>query len=374
MTLKECKNPARLLNSNGDRMERMKVTIAMSGGIDSAVAALLLKNEGYDVEGATLKLCNKMLADGTDLADNDICDARSVSDQLGITHRVYCMEELFHNTVIRDFVDTYYDGGTPNPCIVCNKHVKFGALLEEELCRGADYLATGHYARIEKSDNGRYILKKAVDENKDQTYMLWSLSQHQLSHTLFPLGGLTKAEIRRIGESSGFAIAHKSDSQDICFVPDGDYAGFIERERGEKYPQGNYIDEHGNILGRHKGIIHYTIGQRKGLGISMGRHIFVACKDAQSNTVTLTDEDRLFTDTVKIRNINLIPFDSFNGEIRVSAKLRYRHVASPAIAFQSGDDEITLKFDQPQRAPAKGQSAVMYDGDTVIGGGIIQQK
>ena len=353
-------------------MDKKKVTAAMSGGIDSAVAALILKEKGYFVEGATLKLCKKLLPDGTDITDSDIADAKAVSDRLEIEHRVYAMEDLFHSTVVRDFIDTYYDGGTPNPCIVCNKTVKFGALLDEEIKRGADYLATGHYARIEEDKNGRFILKKAADENKDQTYMLWSLSQYQLAHTLFPLGDLTKSEIRKIGVDNGFEIAHKSDSQDICFVPDGDYASFIEKERGEKYPTGDYIDEHGNVIGKHKGIIHYTVGQRKGLGISMGRHIFVAAKNAENNTVTLSDEDKLFTDTVKIRNINLIPFDKIDGEIRVCAKLRYRHKASPAVAYQSGDDEITLKFDEPQRAPARGQSAVMYDGDIVVGGGIIQ--
>lgn len=353
-------------------MIRNKVTVAMSGGIDSAVAALILKKNGYIVSGATMKLCAKMSSNGIDESASDINDARAVCDLLNIEHRVYDMEEMFKSTVIKDFIDTYYNGGTPNPCIVCNRTMKFGALLDEEIKLGADYIATGHYAQISLNENGRYILKKAADENKDQTYMLWSLSQHQLSHTLFPLGELTKPQIRKMGEDIGLMIAHKSDSQDICFVPDGDYASFIEREVGEKYPEGNYLDENGNVIGKHKGIIHYTIGQRKGLGISMGRHIFVTHKDPSNNTVTLADEERLFTDTVVLRNINLIPFDRIDGEIRVKAKLRYRHKESPATAIQSGDDEIILKFDEPQRAPAKGQSAVMYDGDTVVGGGIIQ--
>lgn len=351
--------------------EKKKLTVAMSGGIDSAVAALLSLEMGYDVTGATMVLCKKMQG-GVDLSYTDVADAKSVCDMLGIGHRSYDMSELFHSTVIRDFIDTYYGGGTPNPCIVCNKHLKFGAFLDEELKRGADLVATGHYARIEKTPDGRFLLKKAADTNKDQTYMLWSLSQDQLAHTVFPLGDMTKPEIRKIAEERGFSVAHKSDSQDICFVPDGDYAAFIEKEVGEKYPEGNYIDEEGNILGKHKGIIHYTVGQRKGLGISMGRHIFVTKKDAESNTVTLADEDRLFTDKVVINNINLIPFDSFEGKIRVKAKIRYRHAESDAYAEITGEDEITLTFDEPQRAPAKGQSAVMYDGDYVIGGGIIK--
>ncbi|MBQ7830304.1 MAG: tRNA 2-thiouridine(34) synthase MnmA [Clostridia bacterium] len=351
--------------------EKKKVSVAMSGGIDSAVAALIALEQGYEVSGVTMKLCPKLDEGGTDLTANDISDAKAVCDKIGIKHTVYDLEDRFRDTVIKNFVDTYVSGGTPNPCIVCNKLLKFGALLDMELARGADLVATGHYARIEEQ-NGRYLLRKATDEKKDQSYMLWSLSQHQLSHTIFPLGSLTKPEIRKIGEENGFIIAHKSDSQDICFVPDGDYASFIEKERGEVFPEGDYIDEHGNILGRHKGVIHYTIGQRKGLGISMGRHIFVAAKDAEKNTVTLTDEDRLFTKTVVIKGINLIPFDRLEEKIRVKAKIRYHHTESDAYAEQTGADEITLTFDEPQRAPAKGQSAVMYDGDFVIGGGIIQ--
>ena len=350
--------------------EKIKVTVAMSGGIDSAVAALLVMDKGYDTSGATMRLCPKF-TDGADGTNQDIHDAAEVCRLLGIPHRVYNMQDMFRDTVIRDFIDTYYGGGTPNPCIVCNKTMKFGAFLDEEIAKGADYIATGHYACIEEKD-GRYLLKKAADKSKDQTYMLWSLSQHQLAHTLLPLGGLTKPEIRQMGADRGFVIAHKSDSQDICFVPDGDYASFLQKATGEQYPEGNYVDEEGNFLGKHKGIIHYTIGQRKGLGISMGRHIFVAKKDADTNTVTLADEDRLFTDTVVIRNINLIPFDKIEGKIKVKAKIRYRHEESDAYAEQTGDDEITLTFDKPQRAPAPGQSAVMYDGDYVVGGGIIQ--
>ncbi len=344
----------------------------MSGGIDSAVAALLIKNQGYETVGATMKLCDRILPDGTDAADVDISDAKAICDKLDISHRVYDLSGEFNSTVIKDFIDTYTCGSTPNPCIVCNKHLKFGRLLDLEMEAGADYIATGHYARIEQNENGRYLLKKAADPKKDQTYMLWSLTQDQLSHALFPLGDMTKAEIREIGAQNGFVNAHKSDSQDICFIPDGDYAAFIEERLGSPYPQGNYVDEDGNILGKHKGMIHYTIGQRKGLGISMNKHIFVIEKNAVNNTVTLADEDRLFKSRIVIRNINLIPFDKIEGQIRVDVKIRYSQSQSPACAEQTGEDEITLTFDTPQRAPAKGQSAVMYDGDTVIGGGIIQ--
>ena len=349
-----------------------KVTVAMSGGIDSAVAALLIKEQGYITSGATMKLCERLDADGNDLPMSDIQDAKAICDSLCIEHKVYDLTTEFHSAVIKNFIDTYLDGRTPNPCIVCNKLLKFGKLLELEKDLGADYVATGHYANIQREVNGRYLLKKAADSRKDQTYMLWSLSQDQLSHSLFPLGSLTKAEIREIGAKNGFVNAHKSDSQDICFIPDGDYASFIEREIGEKYPAGNYIDEDGNILGEHKGMIHYTIGQRKGLGISMNKHIFVIKKDAQSNTVTLADEDKLFTSKVVIRNINLIPFDRLDSKMRVEAKIRYSQSQSPAIAEQTAENEITLTFSTPQRAPAPGQSAVLYDGEYVVGGGIIQ--
>ena len=352
--------------------EIKKVAVAMSGGIDSAVAALLVKEMGYDAIGATMRVCQRLLSDGSDGVDIDISDAREICEKLKISHEVYDFQSEFHEAVIKNFIDTYLEGGTPNPCVVCNRALKFGILLDKVIENGADMIATGHYARIERVENGRYILKKAIDEKKDQTYMLWSLSQYQLSHTLFPLGELTKPEIREIGEKHGFVNAHKSDSQDICFIPDGDYASFIEKTLGEKYPVGDYVDENGNILGKHKGMIHYTIGQRKGLGISMGRHIFVTDKNPTSNTVTLADEDKLFKKTVKLRGINLIPFDTLDGKMRVEAKIRYSQKTAAAYAYQTGEDEITLEFDEAQRAPAKGQSAVVYDGEYVIGGGIIQ--
>lgn len=351
--------------------QNKKITVAMSGGIDSAVAALLLFDKGAEVSGATMQLCKRLTSDGSDAANTDIADAKAICDRLGIQHRVYSFEDEFYRSVIKNFIDTYMNGGTPNPCIVCNKNIKFGLMLDRELENGADYIATGHYAKIEKNASGRYLIRKADDEKKDQTYMLWSLSQHQLSHTLFPLSAYSKTQIRELAEQSGFSIARKSDSQDICFVPDGDYASFIEKEIGEKYPSGNYVDKDGKILGTHKGMIHYTIGQRKGLGISMNKHIFVTAKNPVDNTVTLGDECELFSNRVTVRGINLIPFDKLTSGAKFEAKVRYSQKQSPAYVEQTDEDELTLVFDTPQRAPAKGQSAVIYDGDYLVGGGII---
>lgn len=348
-----------------------KVTVAMSGGIDSAVAALLIKEQGYITSGATMRLCENISESGDDLSSADIRDAEAICNSLGINFTVYDLRDEFKSIVIKNFIDTYLCGNTPNPCVVCNKLLKFGKLIDLECNRGTDYVATGHYANLEKDANGRYLIKKALDLRKDQTYMLWSLSQLQLSHALFPLGNLTKAEIREIGAKNGFINAHKSDSQDICFIPDGDYASFIEKNIGYKYPEGNYIDENGMILGKHKGMIHYTVGQRKGLGISMNKHIFVICKNAENNTVTLADEDKLFSNKVTLKGINLIPFDKLDGKMRVEAKIRYSQTQSPAYAEQTAEDQITLTFDTPQRAPAPGQSAVLYDGEYLVGGGII---
>lgn len=350
---------------------KKKISVAMSGGVDSGVCALLVKNSGFDTFGATMKLYTPSDESVPSNTLKDISDAKEICNKLGIEHKVYDFSKEFYDKVINNFMHTYISGGTPNPCVVCNKYLKFGALLDMATRDGADKIATGHYAKIEEDPSGRFLLRRASDIKKDQTYVLWSLSQHQLSHTIFPLGDYTKPEIRQIAEQNNLINAHKSDSQDICFVPNGDYASFISRESGYISEPGNYIDMDGNILGRHKGIIHYTVGQRKGLGISMNKHIFVRDKDAEKNTVTLSDEEYIFSNRIILKNINLIPFDSIDSQIRVQAKIRYSQKVAPATAIQTGEDEITLLFDEPQRAPAKGQSAVMYDGDYVVGGGII---
>ena len=348
-----------------------RVAVAMSGGVDSSVCAYLVLDAGYDAFGATMKLCDPSVTTNDGNANREIQDAAKICRFLNIPHKLYDFETEFRKNVIDNFVNSYINGKTPNPCVECNRYLKFGALLDAVKNDGADFIATGHYARAERDVNGRFLLRKAADSSKDQSYVLWSLDQNKLSRCLFPLGNYTKSEIRNIASEKGFINARKSDSQDICFVPDGDYASFITNYSGYIPKPGNYIDEKGNILGTHKGVIHYTVGQRKGLGISMGRHIFVCDKNPENNTVTLGDEDRLFKSRVVIKNINLIPFDKLSSPIKITAKVRYRQRAVPALAEQTGNDEITLMFDSPQRAPAPGQSAVMYDGEYVIGGGII---
>ena len=351
------------------------VMVAMSGGVDSAVTAHLAGTNGDTVIGATMKLyCpGKPLhpdENGIMISD-EIEDAKAVARKLGIRHIVLDYEEPFKKNVVQTFIDAYMEAKTPNPCIECNRTLKFGAMIEAMRANGADMIATGHYARIERTPSGRYLLRCAADLSKDQAYVLYMLKQEQLAHVIFPLGGYSKAEVRRIAAEMGFVNAGKSDSQDICFVPDGDYAGFIERYTNIKLPEGDFVDRDGKILGRHKGIIHYTIGQRKGLGIALGRPAFVCRKEARNNTVTLSDNEALFSDTVMVSKINWIPFDSLNSPLRVRAKIRYNMQAQPAIVEQIEPDLVRLKFDQPQRAITPGQAAVFYDDDYIVGGGII---
>ncbi len=365
------------------------ILAAMSGGVDSSVMAHLLCEAGYAVTGATMLLYRPGMRvdadgvfsdstpdDGNGVAcgsDRDAEDARAVCRRLGIPHRVYDMGEIFCRTVIADFVREYEAGATPNPCIVCNKHLKFGALSEAARRDGMDAIATGHYAQVTyDAGSGRYLLKRAVDADKDQTYVLWQLTQAMLSRMHLPLGTWRKADIRALAAELDLATAHKSDSQDICFVPDGDYAAFLTRYTGREPLPGDYVDENGRVLGRHRGIIHYTIGQRKGLGISLGAPMFVKSKDAADRRVVLTSNDRLFEQQVTVRALNLIATDRLDAPVRCEVKLRYGHKAAAATVYPDGEDGARIRFDEPQRAPADGQSAVFYDGDTVIGGGIIR--
>lgn len=347
----------------------------MSGGVDSAVAAFLLKDRGYDVAGVTLRMFgDELLTDKAcrKSADTDpIADARQTADRLGIPHHALDYSDAFRASVVEPFVRTYCEGGTPNPCVECNRCLKFGRLLESADSLGYPHLATGHYSKIERDGSGRYLLRLAKDTSKDQTYMLWALTQEQLSRVLFPLGGMEKSEVREIAASLGFTSANRKDSQDICFIPDGDYAAFIERYLGRTFPSGNFLDRDGNVLGTHRGIIHYTVGQRKGLGIALGEPMYVAEKDVSKNTVTLTRNEELFSRTLDVKAANLMLWDKLDAPVRVKAKVRYHHVPALATVTQTGESTLHVEFDEPVRAIAKGQSFVMYVDDYLAGGGVI---
>lgn len=352
------------------------VLVAMSGGVDSSVCALLLKEAGYACKGVNMKLFSL----GNIVLDlqKSCCDPKEAEDaaliakQLGMPFSVYDLSQDFCHNVIDYFVNTYLDGGTPNPCVECNRTMKFGKLYD--LCRKLDCqkIATGHYARIQKDAGGRYLLSTAKDTTKDQTYVLWSLSQEQLAHTLFPLGEYTKAEVRQIALANGFCNAERKESQDICFVPDGDYAAFIKRYTGKEFPTGDFVSTDGAFLGKHQGIVHYTIGQRKGLGIAFGKPTYVCKKSPVDNTVTLGGNEDLFTRDLTAGRANFIAVADIKVPLRVQAKIRYQAKPADATVEQIGTNRFRLRFDEPQRAISAGQSVVLYDGDVVIAGGIIE--
>ncbi len=355
-----------------------KAMIAMSGGVDSSVAALLMQQAGYECVGATMQLFHNEDAgiskEKTCCSLDDVQDAKLVCARLGMLHYVFNFSERFRQDVMQRFADCYACGATPNPCIDCNRYLKFDAMVQRMVEMEFDYVVTGHYARVEFDEtSGRYLLKKAKDASKDQSYVLYSLTQEQLRHVRFPLGGYTKQEIREIAAQNGFLNAHKKDSQDICFVPDGDYAGFLERFTGQTYPAGDFVSTDGTVLGRHRGIIHYTIGQRKGLGIAAGHPLYVCGIDTTENRVVLGENSDLFSDTLTAGDVNLISVPSLDEPMRVAAKIRYRHPEQPALAWME-DGLLRVKFDAPQRAITRGQSVVLYQGETVVGGGTILSK
>ncbi|MBQ8163027.1 MAG: tRNA 2-thiouridine(34) synthase MnmA [Clostridia bacterium] len=353
----------------------MKALIAMSGGVDSSLAAKLMIERGFECIGCTMKLYQNEDAgierSRTCCSLDDVEDARSVSYKLGMPFYVFNFTQDFKNTVIRNFIEGYEKGVTPNPCIDCNRYMKFDKLYERAKALGCDYIVTGHYARIEKQ-NGEYVLKKALDETKDQTYVLYSLTQEQLAHIQFPLGEMKKTQVRALAEQSGFINANKPDSQDICFVPDGDYARVIELHTGKKSMQGNFVDAQGNILGRHKGIAHYTLGQRKGLGISSTEPLYVCKICSQSGDVVLGGGKELFGNEANVCDFNWISPSSPKDTFRCKVKIRYRQPEQWASVTPTGDSTVHITFDDPQRAITPGQAAVLYDGDTVLGGGTIK--
>ena len=356
---------------------RPQAMIAMSGGVDSSVAAYLMQQAGYDCMGVTMKLYENEDAGvprgHTCCALDDVEDARRVAYALGMPYYVFNYKDAFREQVMARFAAAYQRGATPNPCLDCNRYLKFGLLETRARALGCEVLATGHYARIEQLPDGRYTLKKAVDASKDQSYVLAWLTQEQLAHTRFPLGGLHKTEAREIAEAHGFCNAHKHDSQDICFVPDGDYARFMEDFTGKHYPAGDFLDVGGKKVGTHSGAVRYTIGQRKGLGLAMGAPVYVCAKDMQANTVTVGPESELFDTIVYANEVNWIAIPELKGPLRVTARTRYHQTEQPATVYPAGPDSFRLEFDQPQRAPTPGQAVVLYQGDVVLGGGTITQ-
>ena len=349
----------------------MKAMIAMSGGVDSSVAAYLIQKQGLSCVGATAQMCDRSIL-GDAYTSQGVEDAKAVADRLGMDFYVFDAVDAFKSAVVEDFIRCYEQGSTPNPCVVCNRQIKFSYLLDKALSLGCDYIVTGHYAQIRQDpDTGRFLLYKAKDEAKDQSYFLACLNQHQLSHTLFPLGGFTKAQIREMAESQGFLTAKKKDSQDICFVPDGDFMGFICRYTGKEYPKGAFLDLQGKPVGSHNGAIRYTLGQRKGLGLAMGEPVYVCGKDMACNTVTVGPESALYTSTLVAEDWNWFPFPALTEPMQVMAKARSRHIPQPATVYPMENGQAKVVFDTPQRAVTPGQTVVLYQDDMVVGGGTI---
>ena len=349
--------------------------IAMSGGVDSSVAAWLMQRDGFDCTGVTMRLTRNEAVNTEGLhtccSERDIEDAAEVAYAMDIPYEVLDFTADFQEKIIDKFIRVYEAGGTPNPCIDCNKYMKFDHLLRWAEAHGLDHVVTGHYARVEQDEaTGRWLLKKGLDENKDQSYVLYNLTQEQLAHVRLPLGGLHKSEVRAIAEQQHFVNARKHDSQDICFVPDGDYARFMEDFTGKHYPAGDFLDENGRVVGTHNGAVRYTIGQRKGLGLAMGAPVYVCGKDMQANTVTVGPEEMLFDRIVYADEVNWIAIPELTGPLRVTARTRYHQVEQAATVYPA-ECGFRLEFDQPQRAPTPGQAVVLYQGDTVLGGGTI---
>lgn len=359
-------------------MSGKKVVIGMSGGVDSSVGAYLLREQGYDVIGVTMQIWQD--EDNQAQEEHGGCcgltavdDARRVAWELDIPYYVMNFKQEFKDNVIDYFVDEYIRGRTPNPCIACNRYVKWESLLKRSMDIGAEYIATGHYARIEPLPNGRYALKKSVTAAKDQTYALYNLTQYQLEHTLMPVGEYSKEEIRAIADKIHLQVAGKPDSQEICFIPDHDYAKFIKENTDSSLPEGNFVDFYGNVLGRHRGITHYTIGQRKGLNLSMKRPVFVVEIRPETNEVVIGDSGDVFSDTLRCDHLNWMAIDGLHGGVmQVTAKIRYSHKGAPCVIREVEDGVVECVFEAPQRAITPGQAVVFYDGDYVVGGGIIR--
>ena len=354
-----------------------KALIAMSGGVDSSAAAWLAGQAGYECMGATMRMFDNDILPGgmsTCCSLDDVEDARAVARKMGMPFHVINAKAEFAQCVIDDFVETYERGETPNPCINCNRHLKFDLFLRRAQILGCDKIVTGHYARIEcNKETGRWLLKKAADASKDQSYVLYCLTQEQLSHTLLPLGELTKEQARAIALEQGFLNARKRDSQDICFVPDGDYVAFMEHYTGKTYAPGDFLDLKGKVVGQHRGAVCYTLGQRKGLGLAMGAPVYVCAKDMEKNTVTVGPNEALFATGLLARDFNWIAVSELKEPLEVTARARYNQKEQPATVYPEENGLVKVVFHQPQRAMTPGQAVVLYQGDTVLGGGTISQ-
>lgn len=354
-----------------------KVVVGMSGGVDSSMSAALLKEEGYDVIGVTLQIWESAgpEVEGGCCTNSAIDDARQVAFKLGIPHYVMNFRSYFEQKVVDYFTQSYLAGETPNPCIACNRHIKFGEMLRKAQGLGSDYIATGHYAQVLRDpDSERFFLSKSADVRKDQTYALYMLTQEQLAHTIFPLGEYTKDQVRKMARERGLEVANKPDSQEICFVPNNDYASFVQERSDSPIKQGNFIDLSGKILGKHRGIIHYTVGQRKGLGVTFGKPMFVVGLNPRSNEVVLGEDHEVYTETLWADNLNWISIPDLSAPLEVEAKIRYNSAGAPATIYPAGNETdygVRVHFAKPQRAVTPGQAVVFYQGNLVVGGGRI---